>query len=100
MLRDRRSTRLPLLVCLLAPAAATAQDRTVVMQPARAAASAGCCVGWHDGVLRADGARFTATFDRAGATLTPALGRRAPRAFPVRLAAESVTRDGPPVVAL
>jgi len=47
-----------------------------------------------DGTLRADGANYTATFDRDGVVFTPALGRRAARAFPLRLQTESVRREG------
>lgn len=53
-----------------------------------------CSLVERDGVWCADGPAYTAAFTAHGPTFTPALGRRAPRSFPVRFALASIHREG------
>lgn len=51
-------------------------------------------VAWVDGALRAGSPAYVARFDPGVVEITPALGRRAPREFPLRVAMRSVHRGG------
>ena len=62
--------------------------------------AAGSCVSTRDGVVRADGADYTARFDRDGVVFTPALGRDAPRSFPMRLRLVAIERGAGSPLAL
>ncbi len=57
-------------------------------------------LSWQKGELRGLGGDYRVAFDGGGAVFTPALGRRAPRTYPLRLQLVSIRRGADEVVAV